>query len=119
VGVDAVIDVTNIQARDAEATRILFGTATRNLLAAEQRARVRHHVLGSPILNAMMKQGCCKNRRSMCGRYARTKAEILAEFFEFAFLVEEIAPRFNIAPTTQIPVARLRDDGQRELIALR
>jgi hypothetical protein len=75
--------------------------------------------LGSPILNAMMKQGCCKNRRSMCGRYARTKAEILAEFFEFAFLVEEIAPRFNIAPTTQIPVARLRDDGQRELIALR
>jgi hypothetical protein len=49
VGVDAVIDVTNIQARDAEATRILFGTATRNLLAAEQRARVRHHVLLSIV----------------------------------------------------------------------
>ena len=44
VGVETVIDVTNIQAPDAEATRNLFAAATRNLLAAEQRARVRHHV---------------------------------------------------------------------------
>ena len=55
----------------------------------------------------------------MCGRYALTKAEILAAFFEFAFLVEEIAPRFNIAPTTQIPVVWLREDGQRELVEVR
>jgi uncharacterized protein YbjT (DUF2867 family) len=49
VGVDTVIDVTNIQAPDAETTRSLFATATRNLLAAEQRARVRHHVLLSIV----------------------------------------------------------------------
>jgi uncharacterized protein YbjT (DUF2867 family) len=49
VGVDTVIDVTNIQASDAEATRRLFAAATRNLLAAEQRARVRHHVLLSIV----------------------------------------------------------------------
>lgn len=49
VRVDAVIDVTNIQGPDAEATRNLFAAATRNLLAAEQRARVRHHVLLSIV----------------------------------------------------------------------
>jgi len=48
-GVDAVIDVTNVQAPDAEMTRSLFGRGTRNLLAAEQRARVKHHVLLSIV----------------------------------------------------------------------
>jgi uncharacterized protein YbjT (DUF2867 family) len=49
VGVDAVIDVTNVQAPDAEATRNLFATATQHLLAAEQRAQVGHHVLLSIV----------------------------------------------------------------------
>jgi uncharacterized protein YbjT (DUF2867 family) len=49
VGVDAVIDVTNVQAPDAQATQNLFAAATRNLLAAEQRAQVRHHVLLSIV----------------------------------------------------------------------
>jgi hypothetical protein len=40
LGVDTVIDVTNTQGPDAEATRNLFATAIRNLFAAEQRARV-------------------------------------------------------------------------------
>jgi uncharacterized protein YbjT (DUF2867 family) len=48
-GVDSVIDVTNLQAADVESTRNLFATATRNLLAAEQRAKVRHHVLLSIV----------------------------------------------------------------------
>jgi uncharacterized protein YbjT (DUF2867 family) len=48
-GVDVVIDVTNIQAPDAEVTRNLFAAATKNLLAAEQRAQVRHHVLLSVV----------------------------------------------------------------------
>jgi uncharacterized protein YbjT (DUF2867 family) len=48
-GVDAVIDVSGMQGPDAESTRRLFATATRNLLAAEQRAGVRHHVLLSIV----------------------------------------------------------------------
>jgi uncharacterized protein YbjT (DUF2867 family) len=47
--VDAVIDVSRMQAPDAEAMRNLFAAATRNLLAAEQRAQVRHHVLLSLV----------------------------------------------------------------------
>jgi uncharacterized protein YbjT (DUF2867 family) len=49
VGVDAVIDVTNVQALDAEATRKLFANATGNILAAEQRAEVGHHVMLSIV----------------------------------------------------------------------
>jgi uncharacterized protein YbjT (DUF2867 family) len=48
-GVDAVIDVSNVQAPDAQATQHFFAAATRNLLAAEQRAQVRHHVLLSIV----------------------------------------------------------------------
>ena len=48
-GVTAVIDVLNLQAPDVEATRRAFATATSNVLAAEQRARVRHHVLLSIV----------------------------------------------------------------------
>ncbi len=44
-GVEAVVDVTNSPAADVAGTVGYFGTATRNLLAAEQRAGVRHHVL--------------------------------------------------------------------------
>jgi uncharacterized protein YbjT (DUF2867 family) len=44
-GVDAVIDVTNFRPEDPAATQSLFDAATRHLLAAEQRAQVRHHVL--------------------------------------------------------------------------
>jgi uncharacterized protein YbjT (DUF2867 family) len=49
VGIDVVVDVSNVQGPDAESTRALFATATRNLLAAEQRAGVKHHVLLSIV----------------------------------------------------------------------
>jgi uncharacterized protein YbjT (DUF2867 family) len=49
VGVDVVIDVTNALGADAESTRNLFATSTRNIVAAEQRAHVKHHVLLSIV----------------------------------------------------------------------
>jgi uncharacterized protein YbjT (DUF2867 family) len=48
-GVDTVIDVSTVQVMDADATPRLFATGTRNILAAEQRAGVRHHVLLSIV----------------------------------------------------------------------
>lgn len=44
-GVDAVIDVTNCPATDHAEAVAYFGATTRNLLAAGERAGVRHHVL--------------------------------------------------------------------------
>ncbi len=48
-GVDAVIDASNTDATDEAEIVDFFGTATRNLLAAEERAGVAHHVLLSIV----------------------------------------------------------------------
>ncbi|RAV15657.1 NmrA family transcriptional regulator [Mycolicibacterium sp. GF69] len=48
-GVDAVVDAISAPPTDREGTTEYFGTTTRNLLAAEQRAGVRHHVLLSIV----------------------------------------------------------------------
>ncbi|NUT50798.1 MAG: SDR family oxidoreductase [Saccharothrix sp.] len=48
-GVDAVVDAVNVASADRERTVEIFGGMTRNLLAAEQRAGVRHHVLLSIV----------------------------------------------------------------------
>ncbi|XVV07212.1 SDR family oxidoreductase [Actinosynnema sp. CA-248983] len=48
-GVEAVIDATNGPATDRAAVVDFFATATRNLLAAERDAGVRHHVLLSIV----------------------------------------------------------------------
>jgi uncharacterized protein YbjT (DUF2867 family) len=49
VGVEAVIDASNGPVLDQAGTVAYFGAATRNLLAAEERAGVRHHVLLSIV----------------------------------------------------------------------
>jgi uncharacterized protein YbjT (DUF2867 family) len=48
-GVEAVIDATSYEAADRDDAVAYFGTTTRNLLAAEERAGVRHHVLLSIV----------------------------------------------------------------------
>ncbi len=48
-GVEAVNDATSHEAADRDETVAFFGTTTRNLLAAEERAGVRHHVLLSIV----------------------------------------------------------------------
>ena len=48
-GVDAVVDAVSSPPVDPDETRRYFATATSNLLAAEQRAGVRHHVLLSIV----------------------------------------------------------------------
>lgn len=48
-GVEAVVDATNAPSVDRAGAVEYFGDTTRNLLAAEQRAGVRHHVLLSIV----------------------------------------------------------------------
>ncbi|MCZ7416165.1 MULTISPECIES: SDR family oxidoreductase [unclassified Streptomyces] len=48
-GVEVVLDVTNAPAGERKETVDYFGTTTRNLLAAAERAGVRHHVLLSIV----------------------------------------------------------------------
>jgi uncharacterized protein YbjT (DUF2867 family) len=48
-GVDAVVDAIGTPPISPDETRAYLGTTTRNLLAAEERAGVRHHVLLSIV----------------------------------------------------------------------
>jgi uncharacterized protein YbjT (DUF2867 family) len=48
-GVDAVVDVVNTPSRDEAEIVDFFGTITGNLLSAEERAGVQHHVLLSIV----------------------------------------------------------------------
>ena len=48
-GVDVVIDASNLTTTSPKKATEFFTTVTRNLLAAEQRAGVRHHVIPSII----------------------------------------------------------------------
>ncbi len=48
-GVDAVIDVTNVETLSRKVAVEFFATETRHLLAAEERAGVRHHVVLSIV----------------------------------------------------------------------
>ena len=55
----------------------------------------------------------------MCGRYVLfTPGEELARLFDVVRFVH-LHPRYNIAPTQDAPVIRLRPDGAREMVALR
>lgn len=60
----------------------------------------------------------------MCGRYfRRSDKQRIAEAFHlgvFEDLPLEVAPSYNIAPTTMQPVIRNnRDTGEREMVAMR
>jgi uncharacterized protein YbjT (DUF2867 family) len=48
-GAAAVIDATNVQTSEGDETRARFAAATRNILDAERRAGVAHHVLLSIV----------------------------------------------------------------------
>lgn len=57
---------------------------------------------------------------AMCGRYSiTTPVEGLRQLFRFSGPALNLQPRWNVAPTQQAPVVRLRKDGSRELRMLR
>lgn len=56
----------------------------------------------------------------MCGRYVlTTPGEVLAQIFDTApppeEILEAVVPRYNIAPTQQVPIVRSAATGEREL----
>lgn len=56
----------------------------------------------------------------MCGRYVITSPiEALRALFGFEGPAINLPPHWNAAPTQDLPVVRRRDDGRRELVALR
>jgi uncharacterized protein YbjT (DUF2867 family) len=62
-GVDALVDVTGPASTGTAASTAFFGTVTRNLLAAEQRADVAHHVALSIVGAAEVNAGYYAGKR--------------------------------------------------------
>ncbi|RIK82290.1 MAG: hypothetical protein DCC68_06685 [Planctomycetota bacterium] len=55
----------------------------------------------------------------MCGRFTlRARMQVLVKQFRLDAAVP-VRPRYNIAPTQDVPVVRTTPDGQRELVMLR
>lgn len=58
--------------------------------------------------------------RAMCGRYSLTlPPEAMSRLFRTTGALPNLAPRYNIAPTQDSAVVRLRLDGSRELALMR
>jgi uncharacterized protein YbjT (DUF2867 family) len=91
-GVEAVVDSSSTNVTDADASRAFFGTSTENLLAAERRAGVGHHIVLS-IVNLDRVVGNAhyagKRRQEELTEGGDVPFTILraTQFFEFADLV--------------------------------
>lgn len=102
VDVNAVIDVSNAPARDAEQARAFFGVGTDNLLAAEQRAGVAHHVVLSIVGvdrvagNAHYAGKRWQEERALAGGTAATIVRA-TQFHDFAAMVVGWTRRSGVA----------------------
>ncbi|WP_420450217.1 SDR family oxidoreductase [Ilumatobacter sp.] len=112
-GVGAVIDVTNTDAVDPDEAVAFFSTVTSNLLAAEQRAGVGHHVALSIVgVDALTGNGHYDGKRAQeqlvdDGPVPFT-IQLAAEFFEYAEMALHWSTedgRATIAPLMLQPVA--------------
>ena len=56
----------------------------------------------------------------MCGRYVnKITGEVVTSFFEVNHIRIQWHPRFNIAPTTIVPVVRRAEVGEKELVGMK
>ena len=112
-GVDALIDSTNTPSQDEAEIVDFFGTVTKNLLAAGEKAGVRHHVLLSIV-------GIERNRRTPHYAGKREQERLVADgpvpwsivratqFHDFAAMVAGWAEKdgtATIAPLLVQPIA--------------
>ncbi|WP_030506870.1 SDR family oxidoreductase [Microbispora rosea] len=112
-GVEAVVDAISSNAVDRDESVAYFGTTTRNLLAAEERAGVRHHVLLS-IIGIHKVEGNAhyagkreQERLVSAGSVPWTIVPV-AQFFDFAAMVAGWAEQdgvATIAPLLVQPIA--------------
>jgi uncharacterized protein YbjT (DUF2867 family)/catechol 2,3-dioxygenase-like lactoylglutathione lyase family enzyme len=113
VGVDAVVDVINTPTVDPEEAREFFATTTRQLLAAEHKASVKHHLVLS-IVGVDQVEGNghyagkrAQERAALDGPVPATIARA-TQFFDFAAMVVGRTQRGQVAtvpPLLVQPVA--------------
>ena len=115
-GVDAVIDVASVQTLKADVSRAFFGGVTRNLLAAERTAGVRHHVALSIVGIDGSASGyyAGKQLQEQLVRDGGVPWSVLraTQFHEFAGQVHGQA---TVGPFVLVPVMRSQPVAAREV----
>ncbi len=113
-GADALIDVLNNASQDEAEIVDFFGTTTKNLLAAEERAGVRHHVLLSIVgldhdHHAPHYSGKREQERLVASGPVPWSIVRATQFHDFAAMVAGWAERdgtATIAPLLVQPIAQ-------------
>jgi uncharacterized protein YbjT (DUF2867 family) len=121
-GVDAVVDSSNTPARDEAQIVDFFGTTSRNLLAAEERAGVRHHVLlsivgidhGQPVAHYAGKR---EQERLVSGGPIPWTIVRATQFHDFAAMVAEWAEQDGTAPIAPLLVQPIDHADVAEVLA--
>jgi uncharacterized protein YbjT (DUF2867 family) len=122
-GVDAVLDVISSPPLSPDETREYFGTTTRNLLAAEERAGVRHHVLLSIVGIHRMEGGTDhylgKREQERLIEEGQVPWTIVpaTQFHDFAALATSWTERDGVATIAPLLVQPIAPDDIAEILA--
>ncbi|MDY0983115.1 SDR family oxidoreductase [Microbacterium sp. CFBP9023] len=104
VGVDVVVDVLNTTTLSTKKAVDFFSTVTRNLLAAEARASVSHHValsiVGIDSIDTSYYAGKLAQERLILASDVPHTIARAAQFHEFA---QQIASQTTVGPVTLVP----------------
>ena len=115
-GVEVVVDVSGTSTTSASSSRRFFGTVTANLMAAEARSGVRHHLALSIVNAARVRAGyyAGKARQEQAVQAGSTPWTILrtTQFHEFA---EQTLARGSVGPVTAVPFMRSQPIAAREV----
>jgi uncharacterized protein YbjT (DUF2867 family) len=121
--VDAVVDAVSSPPVDPDETRRYFATATSNLLAAEERAGVRHHVLLSIVGIDRMDGGTAhyagkreQERLVEAGRVPWTIVPA-TQFYDFAAMAASWTERDGVAIIAPLLVQPIAPDDIAAVLA--
>lgn len=121
-GVDAVVDATNNRSQHEAEIIDFFGTTTRNLLAAENQAGVRHHVLLSVVgidnaLRAPHYSGKREQERLVGAGPIPWTIVRATQFHELAGRVAQLAAKDGVAPIAPLLVQPIAPSDVGEILA--
>ena len=122
-GVDAVLDVISSPPLGPDETREYFGTTTRNLLAAEERPGVRHHVLLSIVGIHRMEGGTDhysgKREQERLIEEGRVPWTIVpaTQFHDFAALATSWTERDGVATIAPLLIQPIAPDDIAQVLA--
>jgi uncharacterized protein YbjT (DUF2867 family) len=118
VGVSSVIDVSATSAASTKESVHFFGTATRNLLAAERDAGIPHHValsvIGAAKVNANYYAGKAVQEQLLTSQAGGWSLLRTTQFYEFA---AQLVHHGKVGPLQVVPTMRSQPIAASEVAA--